>query len=101
VAALDEDFAVDGERMMMARHEERAAERRLEPRVAREPAESLAELSIRVELDADTPGSADVVEETLVRQGTGADEQNVVLVHRRERAGVPAEAVRRAAHSGL
>src|SRR5690606_31273480 len=94
-------LAVDGERMMMARNEERAAERRFEPRVAREPTKSVAELSACIELEADTPRAADVVEEPLVRQRAGADEQDIVLVRRREHAGVPRDALRRAADSGF
>src|SRR5690606_19674989 len=68
VAAFDEDLAVDGKRMVMARHEERAAERRVEPRVIREPVESIAELPARIELEAEAPRAANVVEESLVRQ---------------------------------
>src|SRR5690606_9976154 len=48
IASFDRDLTVDGERMMVARHEQCAAERRLDARKAREPARPLADAAARI-----------------------------------------------------
>src|SRR5690606_8537742 len=97
----DRDLTVDGERMMVARHEQCAAERRLDARKAREPARPLADAAARIELDAEPAGAPDVVEEALIRQRARADEQDIVVVRRPEDRRGPAKSVAAAAHTGL
>src|SRR5690606_36408209 len=68
---------------------------------ASEPAKPISELPAGIELDADAPRSADIVEEALIRQRARADEENIVVIDRREYARVPVDALVPAPDAGL
>src|SRR5690606_5856390 len=91
VAGLDIDLTADGQRVVVARYRQRIAESGLQKRVVSEPVETLPDSAVEVQLHAVAARAPHVVEITLVGQRSRADEKNVVLVGRAERAGVPLE----------